>query len=227
MASSIKVISSMATKQLLAELSTQFQQSSGHQVNLESVGGVDAAKRIQAGEAFDAVILASNVIDQLIGEGKMQAGSRVDLVKSGVSVVVKSGAAKPDVSTEEALKRAVSSAKSIGYSTGPSGTHLMKLFERWGIAEAIKPRIVQAKPGIPVGSHVANGEIELGFQQLSELIHLAGVDILGPLPPGTLHRQAHNRKWFVPCWTFSLRPPLPRPSAKTAWTPPDSTRTYA
>jgi len=109
----------------------------------------------------------------------------VDLVKSGVSVVVKAGAAKPDISTEEALKRAVSGAKSIGYSTGPSGTHLMKLFERWGIAEAIKPRIVQAKPGIPVGSLVAKGEIELGFQQLSELINLAGVDILGPLPPGT------------------------------------------
>ena len=71
------------------------------------------------------------------------------------------------------------------FTTGPSGTHLMKLFERWGIAESIMPRIAEAKPGIPVGSLVAKGEIELGFQQLSELIHLAGVDILGPLPPGT------------------------------------------
>lgn len=175
----------MATKQLLAELSAQFTQTSGHEVLLESVGGVDAAKRVQAGEAFDCVILASNVIDQLIGEGKMLAGSRVDLVRSGVSVVVQAGAAKPDISTEEGLKRAVSNARSIGYSTGPSGTHLLKLFERWGIAEDIKSRIVQARPGIPVGSLVAKGEIELGFQQLSELINLSGVDILGPLPPGT------------------------------------------
>ncbi|MSQ52135.1 MAG: ABC transporter substrate-binding protein [Betaproteobacteria bacterium] len=185
MATSIKVISSMATKQLLADLSAQFAQSTGHLVSLESVGGVDAAKRVRAGEAFDCVILASNVIDQLIGEGRMLAGSRVDLVKSGVSVVVKTGSAKPDISTEAALKNAVTSANSIGYSTGPSGAHLMKLFERWGIAESIKPRIAQAKPGIPVGTLVAKGEIELGFQQLSELIHLVGVDILGPLPPGT------------------------------------------
>lgn len=175
----------MATKQLLAQLAAAFQGATGHQVVLESVGGVDAAKRVQAGEQFDSVILASNVIDQLMGEGKVIAGSRVDLVHSGVSVVVRAGAAKPDISTEENLKRAVVGAQSIGYSTGPSGTHLLKLFERWGIAEQIKPRIVQAKPGVPVGSLVASGEIALGFQQLSELIHLKGVEILGPLPPGT------------------------------------------
>jgi molybdate transport system substrate-binding protein len=185
MASSIKVISSMATKQLLAELSTDFQRASGHPIQLESVGGVDAAKRVQAGEVFDSVILASNVIDQLIQEGKLLSGSRVDLVHSGIAVVVRSGESKPDISTEEKLKNAVVGAKSIGYSTGPSGTHLLKLFERWGIAEEIKPRIVQAKPGVPVGSLVATGEIGLGFQQLSELIHLKGVEILGPLPPGT------------------------------------------
>ena len=112
------------------------------------------------------------------------AGSRVDLVHSGVSVVVRAGAPTPDISTEAALKNAVTAAKSIGYSTGPSGTHLMKLFERWGIADAVKPKIVQARPGVPVGSLVAAGEIELGFQQLSELMHLQGVTILGPLPPG-------------------------------------------
>ena len=172
----------MATKQLLAELFAKFQQKTGYTVALESVGGVDAAKRVQAGEVFDAVILASNVIDQLIAELKI-TGKRVDLVKSGVAVVVKAGAARPDISTEEALKQAVKNAKSIGYSTGPSGTHLTGLFSKWGIADEIKMRIVQASPGVPVGSLVAKGEMELGFQQLSELINLKGVDILGPLPP--------------------------------------------
>ena len=182
MATGIKVISSMATKQLLAELFAKYQQSSGHAVALESVGGVDAAKRVQAGEAFDAIILASNVIDQLIAAGKI-TGKRVDLANSGVAVVVKAGAARPDISSEEALKNAVAAAKSIGYSTGPSGTHLTGLFSRWGMAETVKLKIVQAPPGVPVGSLVAKGEVALGFQQLSELIHLAGVDILGPLPP--------------------------------------------
>ena len=182
MPSQIKIISSMATKQILAELAKKFENKSSFTVSIESVGGVDAAKRVLAGEAFDAVILASNAIDQLIASGKI-VGKRFDLMKSGVAVVVKSGAPRPDISTEDGLKQAVSAARSIGYSTGPSGAHLTNLFERWGIAEDIKSRIVQAPPGVPVGSLVAKGEIELGFQQLSELIHLAGVDILGPLPP--------------------------------------------
>jgi molybdate transport system substrate-binding protein len=181
----IKVISSMATKQLLAELAADFGKASSHTLSVESVGGVDAAKRVQAGEAFDVVILASGVIQQLMAEGKIVQGSRVDIVHSGVAVAVRAGASHPDVSTEEGLKRAVSEAKSVGYSTGPSGAHLQGLFERWGIADAVRPRLVQAKPGNPVGWLVAGGEVELGFQQLSELIHLSGVDILGPLPGGT------------------------------------------
>lgn len=183
MASHISVISSMATKQLLAVLAQRYHQATKQSVSIESVGGVDAAKRVQSGEVFDLVVLAANVIDQLIAEGRIIDGSRVDLVHSGVSVVVRSGATRSDISTEEALKRAVSGAKSIGYSTGPSGVHLTRLFERWGIAADIKDRIVQASPGVPVGSLVAKGEVELGFQQLSELINLSGVDILGPLPP--------------------------------------------
>ena len=181
MASDIRIISSMATKQVLAELAAQFSKTSSHQVSIESVGGVDAAKRVQAGEAFDAVVLASGAIDQLIAAGRIVAGSRVDLVKSGVAIAVRSGAPRSDIATEDAVKRAVSAARSVGYSTGPSGVHLAKVFERWGID--LKDRLVQAPPGVPVGSLVAAGEIELGFQQLSELIHLSGIDILGPLPP--------------------------------------------
>jgi molybdate transport system substrate-binding protein len=183
MASVIRVISSMATKQVLADLAAEYQRSSPHRVSIESVGGVDAAKRVQAGEAFDLVVLAAGAIDALIAAGKIVTGSRADLAKSGVAIAVRSGAPRPDIATESAVKRAVLAARNIGYSTGPSGAHLAKLFERWGIAGDIKDRVVQAPPGVPVGSLVAKGEIELGFQQLSELIHLPGIDVLGPLPP--------------------------------------------
>lgn len=172
----------MATRQVLADLVAQFERTSPHRVSTESVGGVDAAKRVQAGEAFDAVVLAANAIDQLIAAGRIVAGSRVDLVNSGVAVAVRAGSARPDIATEDSLKRAVLAARSIGYSTGPSGVQLAKLFERWGIAEQIEGRIVQAPPGVPVGSLVAQGEVALGFQQLSELMNLAGIDVLGPLP---------------------------------------------
>jgi molybdate transport system substrate-binding protein len=95
---------------------------------------------------------------------------------------VRRGANRPDISTEAAVKAAVSAASSISYSTGPSGVYLEKLFQRWGIFEAIEPRIVVPPPGIPVGSLVAGGQAALGFQQLSELLNVAGIDVLGPLP---------------------------------------------
>lgn len=182
MSATIRIISSMATKQVLAELIAQFHQRSPHRVLLESVGGVDAAKRVQAGEAFDIVVLAANAIDTLMRDGKVVQGSRVDLARSGVAIAVRQGAPHPDVSTEEAVKQAVMAAPTLSYSTGPSGVHLAKLFAHWGIAEDLQPRTVQAPPGVPVGSLVASGDVTLGFQQLSELIHLQGIDVLGPLP---------------------------------------------
>ena len=183
MASRISIISSMATRQVLADLVAEFQHTSAQQVAVESVGGVDAARRIQAGEAFDVVILAANAIEQLTGAGKIVPGSRVDLVKSGVSIAVRAGAPRLDIDSEEAVRQAVLNARSLSYSTGPSGVHLVKLFERWGIADEIKDRIVQAPPGVPVGALIARDEVALGFQQLSEMIHLEGIDVLGPLPP--------------------------------------------
>ena len=182
MTSPIKVISSMATRQVLAELVARYQQGCDQQVATEAVGGVDAARRVRVGEAFDVVVLAANAIDELIEAGRL-VGGRVDLVRSGVAIAVRSGSPKVDVGSEEAVRRAVANARSICYSTGPSGVHLARLFERWGILDAIKDRIVQAPPGVPVGSLVAEGRVELGFQQLSELIHLPGIEVLGPLPP--------------------------------------------
>ena len=175
-------ISSMATRQLLNGLTADFAQQHGIAVCIESIGGVDAAKRVQAGEGFDVVVLASDAIDKLIAAGHIRTGSKVNLVHSGVAVAVRAGAPVPDISSEAAVRAAVLNAKSVSYSTGPSGVALAKLFERWGIATDIAPRMVQAPPGVPVGSLVASGQVDLGFQQLSELIHLPGIDVLGPLP---------------------------------------------
>ncbi|GAC1607916.1 MAG: molybdate ABC transporter substrate-binding protein [Ramlibacter sp.] len=172
----------MATRQLLADLVAQYRERCGQAVEIESVGGVDAAKRVQAGEAFDVVVLAADAIDKLSASGSVLAGSRVDLVRSGVAVAVRAGAARPDIGSEEAVRRAVLAAPTVGYSTGPSGVALQRLFERWGIDGDVKARTVQAPPGVPVGSLVARGDVALGFQQLSELMHLEGIDVIGPLP---------------------------------------------
>lgn len=176
-------ISSMATRALLAELTAAFARDTGVQANIVAVGGVDAAKRVAAGEAFDVVVLASDAIDKLMAAGHLPAGSRVDLVRSPVAVAVRQGAPVPDIGTAAALCETVLAAKSLSYSTGPSGTFLLQLFEAWGIGETLKPRLVQAPPGVPVGSLVARGEVELGFQQLSELLPLPGITIVGTLPP--------------------------------------------
>lgn len=175
-------ISSMATRQLLSELASDYQQRSGQTVQIESVGGVDATKRVAAGEVFDVVVLASDAMDKLIAAGHVQADSRVDLVHSGVAVAVRAGAPLPDLSSEAAVRAAVLAAPRLSYSTGPSGVALAQLFERWGIADEIRPRIITPPPGVPVGSLLAKGEVDLGFQQLSELIHLPGITVVGALP---------------------------------------------
>lgn len=175
----------MASRDVLAELADAYLQHSGVEVVFESVGGVDAAKRVRDGEPFDVVVLASDAIDRLVTSGQLVADSKTDLVRSVVAIAVRAGMAQPDISSEQELRRVVLSARSIGYSTGPSGVALRKLFERWGIADAIRNRIVEAPPGIPVGQLVAKGEVDLGFQQLSELMGLPGIAILGTMPSGT------------------------------------------
>ncbi len=172
----------MATRQVLADLSQAWQARGGTPVLIESVGGVDAARRVAAGEAFDVVILASDAVDRLLAAGHALAGSRVDLVNSGVAVAVRAGQPRPDLSTEDALRAAVLAAPSLSYSTGPSGVALARLFERWGVMDTLRERIVTPPPGVPVGSLLASGQVALGFQQLSELIHVEGIDIVGPLP---------------------------------------------
>ena len=130
MSARINGISSMATRALLADLAAGYCQTQPVAVVFESVGGVDAARRVLAGEAFDLVVLASEAIDSLIAAGRLQAGSKTDLVQSGVAVAVRAGAQPPDINTQDALRQAVLAASSIGYSTGPSGVQLLRLFAR-------------------------------------------------------------------------------------------------
>ncbi|WP_082862320.1 substrate-binding domain-containing protein [Caballeronia hypogeia] len=180
---STTIISSMATRNLLNDLARVFEAKSDRRVAVESVGGVAALKRIEEGEAFDIVVLASNAIDKLAASGHVDATSRVRIARSGVALAVAAGAPRPRIDDEAAVREAVLAARSIGYSTGPSGVYLTRLFERWGIAERIASRIVQAPPGVAVGALIAQGEVELGFQQLSEMIGVGGIDVLGMLPP--------------------------------------------
>ena len=183
MTNPIQGLCSMATRGLLDELAATYAQHTDVPVSFLAIGGVEAARRVSEGELFDVVVLASEAIDKLVAAGKLDAAGRVDLVRSGVAAAVRAGAPRPDISTEEALRRAVRAATRIAYSTGPSGTALMALFERWGIAGEIGSRLVQAPPGVPVASLLARGDAELGFQQLSELIGACGIELIGPLPP--------------------------------------------
>jgi molybdate transport system substrate-binding protein len=177
-------ISSMATRQVLSDLADAYGRAHDIAVRIESVGGVDAARRVQAGEPFDLVVLADDAIDKLAAAGCVLADSRRPIVDSAVSIAVHEDAPRPDISTAEALRDSVLAARSIGYSTGPSGTALLKLFDRWGIREALADRLVQAPAGVPVGTLVAQGTVELGFQQYSELLHVDGISVLGDMPPG-------------------------------------------
>jgi len=139
-------------------------------------------QRMKAGESVDLVILAGSSVDELIQHGIVARGSRVDLAKSGVGVAVKAGAPKPDISTTDALKKTLLAAKSIGYSTGPSGVYVVGLFQRMGIADQIKHKVTQTQ-GQPSGGVVARGDAEIAFQQISELLPVPGIELVGPLPP--------------------------------------------
>jgi molybdate transport system substrate-binding protein len=176
----MRVLSSLAIKEAYLELRPQFEKQSGHQVQTEWLGMVEILKRLKAGETADAVIASQKALGELKALGKVR--TVVDLARSGVAVAVKKGAPRPDIGSAEALKRALRAAKSIAYSSGPSGVYLVELFRKWGIAEELQPRITQTPPGTPVGPLVARGEAEIGFQQMSELLPTAGIDIIGPLP---------------------------------------------
>jgi molybdate transport system substrate-binding protein len=172
----------MATRRVLAELAESYRCSTDQGVAVESVGGVDAVRRIEAGEAFDFAVLSRQAIEQLACSGHVDRESPVDFARSRIAVAVPAGARRPDIATAQAVRDAVLAARSIGYSTGPSGRHLRRLFEDWGVAAAVAARTVEASPGVPVAALIASGEVTLGFQQLSELIDEPDIEVVGTLP---------------------------------------------
>jgi len=143
---------------------------------------IELMTRLKNGEVVDLVITAGPAIDQLVKAGRIVPESRVDLARSGVGVAVRAGAPRPDIGSAEALGNALLAARSIAISSGPSGVYLAGLFERMGIADTLKPKLRRVV-GEPVGAVVARGEAEIGFQQVSELLPVPGIDFVGPLPP--------------------------------------------
>jgi molybdate transport system substrate-binding protein len=176
----LQVMSSVAVKGAYLELVPAFEKRSGHRVETQWVGMSDIGKRLRAGDAVDVVIGSSALIAELAKEGIV--GGKIDFARSGVGAAVRAGAPKPDLGSVEALKRALLGAKSIVYSSGPSGVYLAELFQRLGIADKLRNTARQMPPGMLVAEVVARGEAELCFQQLPELRQVSGIDYAGPLP---------------------------------------------
>ena len=182
-AAEIKVLSSNGVRSVLLELVPEFERTSGHTVTISHDSANRLTGRIKAGETADLAILTAPTIEELTKHGKVAAGSRVDLARSGVGVSVRAGSPKPDISSAEAFKRTLLDAKSVAYnSTGASGIHFAGLIERLGIAEQLKAK-AKVIPSGNVGELVAKGEAEMAVQQIPELMAVAGTEFVGPLPP--------------------------------------------
>ena len=181
-AADISVLSSTAMREVLEELVPAFEQASGHKVTVVFQSGVNVFARMREGAVADVVITTGVALDDLAKEGKVIAGSRVDFVRARVGAAVRSGTRKPDISTPAAFKDVLLAASTIGYSRGPSGVHFEGVLRRLGIADQVKPRLIQPELGVRVGTLVAKGEAAIGVQQINELLPIPGIDFVGPLP---------------------------------------------
>src|SRR3979490_62703 len=168
-AEEIKVVSTQATQEAYIELVAQLEKTSGHKVTTVFTGTLNVQKRIADGEPYDLIIMAGPAIDDQIKLGKAVPGSPADFAQSGTGLAVKKGAPKPDISSVDAFKKTLLATKSIGYSTGPSGVYIVSMFEKLGVAAEVKPKLKQTPTGVFVGTIVANREVEIGFQQVSEM----------------------------------------------------------
>lgn len=184
-AAELKLLTAGAFKSTVVALIPEYEKMSGNKISVENdtVGGL--MKRIEAGESFDVVVMTPETVDQLIGKGKVISGSRTNLARVGVGVMVKAGANQPDISTVEAFKKAVLDAKSVSFidpaSGGSSGIYIEKLLERLGISDQVKPK-EKLKQGGYVADYVESGQAELGIHQISEILPHGGVTLVGPLP---------------------------------------------
>jgi molybdate transport system substrate-binding protein len=181
-AAEIKVIGSPGFREAYTELLPGFEKTTGHKVTTIWGGVNEIANRVAQGETADVVILPAKQIDDLIKAGKLAPETRVDVARSGVGVAIRAGAPGIDAGTSEGLKKALLAAKTISYSTGPSGVHMQNVIRAFGIEDQVKGKIVIPPTDTPVGEVVARGGAEIGFQQVSELIRIKGIDYLGPLP---------------------------------------------
>lgn len=182
-AADITVVGSPGFRVAYTELVPGFEKMTGDKVTTNWGGVTEVANRVAGGETADIVILPVAQIDDLIARGKLVKTTRTVVAKSGVGVAVRKGAPKIDITSGDALRRALLAAKSIAWSTGPSGAHMTGLVRKWGIADQLKGKIIISPADTPVGVVLARGGAEIGFQQVSELIHVNGTDYLGPLPP--------------------------------------------
>jgi molybdate transport system substrate-binding protein len=179
----IKVLASNGVKAVLLELAPQFEQLTGRNLAITFDRSSELKKQIEAGERFDVAILTGPMIDDLIRQRKIAAGSGANIARSGVGVAVRAGAPKPDIGTVEAFKRALLDAKSLAYTTeGASGVYFASVLQRLKIADAVRAKS-KTQPGGAVGELVARGEAELAVQQISELLPVASTEIVGPFPP--------------------------------------------
>lgn len=184
-AAELKLLTAGAFKSTVMALVPEYEKASGNKVSVanDTVGAL--MKRIAGGESFDVVVMTPQAVDKLTGEGKVMSGSRTNLARVGVGVMVKAGAAKPDISTVDAFKKALLDAKSVSFidpaSGGSSGIYVEKLLERLGITDQIKPK-EKLKQGGAVADYVESGQAELGIHQISEILPHAGVTLVGPLP---------------------------------------------
>lgn len=182
-AADIALLAAGASKETVSELIPAFEKASGHRVIATWSPAPAIRKRLEAGEAFDLVISSRTEIDALTAAGRLAPGSRTDLMKTGVGVAVRAGAPQPDISSTEALTRAMLAAPTIGRSAGTSGDYIVEMIARLGLADRLLPRLKQPPPGKQVPDLLAAGEVELGFQQTSELVNAPGIAYIGPLPP--------------------------------------------
>jgi molybdate transport system substrate-binding protein len=172
----------MATRSLLTDLALDIGRRHGITLSFTSAGGVEIAQHVRAGATVDIVVLAADVMDELESDGLLARGTLRPLFVSQVVAAVRVGTTAPALDSEDHARAVVGNARRIGYSTGPSGSAVLALLERWKLRQELRGRLVQAPPGVPVGSLIASGQADLGFQQLSELLDAPGVQVLGPLP---------------------------------------------
>ncbi len=181
-AAEIKVIGSPGFREAYTDLLPGFEKSTGHRVTTVWGGVNEIAKRVADGEVADIVILPLAQINDLIGKGKLASETRVDVAKSGIGVAIRAGAPKIDAASSDGIRKALIAAKSIAYSSGPSGVHMAEVIKSWGLADQLKSKTKISPPNTPVGVMIARGDADIGFQQVSELIRITGIDYLGQLP---------------------------------------------